>query len=105
MEVLAFLESLEAIAAIGRPLQYPHTLRIIKQRLDTLLAAYDSAPNVSPVKSSDSGVEDAGNSSTNVSPSAPNVSPAKTSDSGAELSDVSTSSKEYWVSIVLFFFF
>lgn len=113
MEALLFLEALEAIAASGQPLYYSHTLRIIKQRLDALLAANDAlpyvsppapnvipAPNVSPAKSSDSGVEDAGDSSTNVSPPAPNVSPAKSSDSGAELSDVSSSSKEYGVIIV-----
>lgn len=62
-ETMMFLESLEAIAVIGRPLQFPYTLRLIKQQLDKLLVAYDSAPNFSPVRSSDSSVEDVGTSS------------------------------------------
>lgn len=79
-ETLMFLESLEAIAKIGRPLQFPYTLRLIKQQLDKLLPAYDSASNVSPA------------------PPAPNVISARSSDSDVE--DVGTSSKENGVSVV-----
>lgn len=51
------MEALERTAASGQPLPLPHTMRIIKQRLEELLVAVDSAPN-SPSKSSDSGMED-----------------------------------------------